>query len=49
VFLGALFALQAARAKGPAATAAPRCPVCGGVMSVVGFAPAPVPAVFDTS
>ena len=49
VFLGALFVLQAARAKGPAATAAPRCPVCGGVMSVVGFAPVPVPAVFDTS
>src|SRR5262249_28695011 len=48
VFLGALFVLQAARAKGPAVTAAPRCPVCGGVMSVVGFAPAAVPAVFDT-
>jgi hypothetical protein len=46
---GAIWALQAARAKEPAATAAPRCPVCGGVMSVVGFAPAPVPAVFDTS
>src|SRR5262245_18020523 len=49
VFSGALFALRAARAKEPAATAAPRCPVCGRPMSVVGFAPAPAPAVFDTS
>ena len=49
VFLGALFVLQAARAKGPAATAAPRCPVCGGPMSVPGFAAAPIPAVLDTS
>jgi hypothetical protein len=49
VFSGAIFALQAARAKEPATTAAPRCPVCGGLMSVLGFAPAPVPAVFDTS
>jgi len=49
VFFGALFALQAARAKEPAATAAPRCPVCGRPMSVLGFAPAPVPAIFDTS
>ena len=46
---GAIFALQAARAKGPTTTAAPRCPVCGSPMCVVGFAPAPVPAVFDTS
>ena len=49
VFIGAIFALQAGRAEGPAATAAPRCPACGGPMSVLGFAPAPVPAVFDTS
>src|SRR6516162_4334806 len=49
VFSGAVFALQAARAKEPATTAAPRCPECGGPMSVVGFAPSPVPAVFDTS
>jgi Putative transposase len=46
---GAIFALQATRGKEPATTAAPRCPVCGGPMCVVGFAPAPVPAVFDTS
>src|SRR5262249_31128618 len=49
VVLGALFVPQAARAEGSAATAAPRCPVCGGPMSVLGFAPAPAPAVFDTS
>jgi hypothetical protein len=49
VFYGAVFALQAARAKEPAKTATPRCPVCGGPMSVLGFAAAPVPAVFDTS
>ena len=49
VFSGAIFALQAARTKQPATTAAPRCPVCGGPMSVLGFAPAAVPAVFDTS
>src|SRR5262245_56600824 len=48
-FFGAIFALQAARAKEPARTTAPRCPVCGGPMSVLGFAAAPVPAVFDTS
>ena len=33
------------RRDGPA----PRCPACGGPMSVLGFVPAPVPAVFDTS
>jgi hypothetical protein len=50
VFSGAVFALQAvsAKAKEPA-MAARRCPVCGGPMSVLGFAPPPVPAVFDTS
>jgi hypothetical protein len=26
-----------------------RCPVCGGAMTVLGFAPAPTPAVYDTS
>ena len=49
LFNGAIFALQAASAKEAAATAAPRCPLCGGSMYVLGFAPAPVPAVFDTS
>ena len=49
VFTGALFALKAVGAEEPSATAAPRCPVCGGLMGIVGFAPAPVPAVFDTS
>ncbi|MBV8126679.1 MAG: transposase [Planctomycetaceae bacterium] len=49
VFTGALFALKAVGAEEPSATAAPRCPVCGDLMGIVGFAPAPVPAVFDTS
>jgi hypothetical protein len=49
VFLGALFALEAKRAAGPTTIPAPRCPACGGRMSVLGFVPAPVPAVFDTS
>jgi hypothetical protein len=49
VHTGAIFALEAKGAEEPTTTAAPRCPACGGPMSVVGFAPAPVPAVFDTS
>jgi hypothetical protein len=46
---GATFALEGEGAEESAATPAPRCPVCGGPMCVLGFAPAPVPAVFDTS
>ena len=49
VFLGAFFALKAGGAEGPTTTPARRCPACGGPMFVLGFAPAPVPAVFDTS
>jgi Putative transposase/Transposase zinc-binding domain len=49
VFLGALFALESKGAEKLATTLAPRCPACGGLMSFLGFAPAPVPAVFDTS
>jgi Putative transposase len=49
VFLGAFFALEAKRAAGPTTTSAPRCPACGGRMSVLGFEPVVVPAVFDTS
>jgi len=52
LFLGAVFALgakEAGGARGPTSASAPRCPACGGPMSVLGFAPAPVPAVFDTS
>jgi hypothetical protein len=49
LFNGAIFALQAASAKEDAKTAALRCPVCGRSMYVLGFAPAPVTAVFDTS
>jgi hypothetical protein len=46
---GSRFTLVAQRADGPAAPTAISCPVCGGPMSVLGFVPAPVPAVFDTS
>jgi hypothetical protein len=49
VLTGAIFALVAKGAEGPTTTAAPRCPACGGPMTVLGFAPAAVPAVFDTS
>jgi Putative transposase/Transposase zinc-binding domain len=49
VLTGAIFALVAKGAEGPTTTSAPRCPVCGGPMLVLGFAPAPMPAVFDTS
>lgn len=47
VLNGAIFALETEGVEQPATTAALRCPVCGGSMSVLGFAPAP--AVFDTS
>jgi hypothetical protein len=46
---GARFALVARRAEAPAAPAAMGCPVCGGPLSLLGFLPAPMPAVFDTS
>jgi hypothetical protein len=48
-FNGEPFALEVEGAAGPTTPPAPRCPACGGPMSVRGFAPAPVPAVFDTS
>ena len=46
---GALFTLLAATAAVPAAQPAPQCTVCGGRMSVLGFAPALAPAVWDSS
>jgi hypothetical protein len=49
VLNGTIFTRKAESAAGPAVTTAPRCPVCGGPMCVLGFAPAPVPAAFDTS
>jgi hypothetical protein len=49
VALGAIFTLKAEPAEPPAPSLALRCPVCGGLMRILGFAPAPVPAVFDTS
>jgi hypothetical protein len=46
---GAVFTLRAATAAEPAVQPAPRCPVCGGRMSVLGFVPALMPAVFNSS
>jgi hypothetical protein len=46
---GAVFTLRAAPAATPAEPRALRCPMCGGLMSVLGFVPALAPAVFDTS
>ena len=45
----AVFTLLAKPAAQPASQPAPRCPVCGGLMSVLGFVSALAPAVFDTS
>jgi hypothetical protein len=49
VALGAIFTLKTEPAEQPAAIPVPRCPVCGGPMCLLGFAPPPLPAVFDTS
>jgi hypothetical protein len=46
---GARFAPVARRAEAPAAPAAMCRPVCGGLLSPLGFLPAPMPAVVDTS
>jgi hypothetical protein len=46
---GAIFSLLARPSEEPAAQPAPRCPVCGGLMSVLGFVPALAAAVCDTS
>ena len=50
LWAGLTYGLQARRAQEPAALArSPGCPVCGGPMVRLGFVPAPLPAVFDTS
>jgi hypothetical protein len=46
---GAIFALLALAALPTAAAPARRCPECGGPLRILGFLPAPEPAVFDTS
>jgi Putative transposase/Transposase zinc-binding domain len=46
---GGVFALLAMLTAPPAEPPAPRCSTCGGSMSVLGFVPAPEPAVFDSS
>jgi hypothetical protein len=49
VFLGTFFTLEAKGGEKSITATAPRCPACGGPMSLLGFAPARVPAAFDTS
>ncbi len=49
VAIGTIFTLKTDHAGQPATIPGLRCTVCGGLMSIVGFAPAPRPAVFDTS
>ncbi|MBV8146028.1 MAG: transposase [Gammaproteobacteria bacterium] len=46
---GGVFTLLAVPTAPPAESPAPRCPACGGPMSVQGFVPALAPALFDTS
>jgi Putative transposase/Transposase zinc-binding domain len=46
---GAIFTLLAMAARQTAEAPAPRCPECGGPLRILGFLPAPEPAVFDTS
>ena len=46
---GGVFTLLAMLTAPPAEPPAPRCSACGGPMSVLGFVPAPRPAIFDSS
>ena len=46
---GGVFTLMAMLTSPPAEPPLLRCPVCGGIMTLLGFLPAPAPAVFDTS
>ena len=46
---GGVFTLLAMLTAPPAGPPTPRCPACGGPMSVLGFMPALAPAVFDSS
>jgi hypothetical protein len=50
LWAGLTYLLQARRSEEPTGAApAAGCPVCGGPMVRLGFMPAPLPAVFDTS
>jgi hypothetical protein len=49
VALGAIFTLKSEPGERVATVPTLRCPDCGGSMCLLGFVPAPVPAVFDTS
>jgi hypothetical protein len=46
---GGVFTLLAMLTAPPAEPSSLRCPACGGIMTVLGFTPAPAPATFDTS
>jgi hypothetical protein len=46
---GGVFTLLTMLTNPPLEPPALRCPACGGIMTVLGFAPSPPPAVFDTS
>ena len=46
---GGIFTLLAMLSAPPAGPPSLRCSACGGIMTVLGFVPAQVPAVFDTS
>jgi Putative transposase/Transposase zinc-binding domain len=46
---GGVFTLLAMLTAPPAEPSSVRCPACGGIMTVLGFAPATAPALFDTS
>jgi hypothetical protein len=48
-FYGAFFALAAKDAEKPTTPPTARCPECFGPMIIPGFAPTPVPMVFDSS
>ena len=49
IAVGTIFTLKAEPTEPPATMIMPRCPVCGGPMCLLGFVPAPIPEVFDTS
>jgi hypothetical protein len=49
IWKGALFVLQGKAAEEPAISPPPRCPACGGPLSLVGFVPVRAPVPFDTS
>ena len=49
LWAGSTFLLRARRAETGVGSGPGVCPACGGVLVRLGFVPAPLPAVFDTS